>query len=302
LKIAFPLNDEMDLEFIENSFGLSKEQRNSLFSLPPQARAVVRYGGYENPFLLHVPNFNIKRHLTDEDVKKRMAEFWAKLDQEIKRPERPKPAEIPAEGTEQPQAENQVPPACASLLFYLSKYPLTKASELIKAPGFKSVAEVNKALDWLNKNQFIAFEAHRVSRGRKSLFSVLQDKARKYLGVESLPGKGNFEHKLYQNLICEKLLRKGQKAKIEGKVKGGTKVIDVLASTEEDIVAYEVTLNFSNLLTNIQKDLADGASKVVIVTRNAEDLEKAQNILQQEQPGLEAEKRVENVTIETFFD
>jgi hypothetical protein len=302
LKIAFPLNDEMDLEFIENSFGLSKEQRNSLFSLPPQARAVVRYGGYENPFLLQVPNFNIKRHLTDQDVKERMAEFWAKLDQEIKRPERPKPAEISAEGAEQPQAETQVPPACVALLFYLSKYPFTKSSELIKAPGFKSVAEVNKALDWLNKNQFIAFEAHRVSRGRKSLFSVLQDKARKYLEVESLPGKGNFEHKLYQNLIYEKLLKEGLKTKIEGKVKGGTKVIDVLASTEEGLVAYEVTLHFENLLTNIQKDLADGVSKVVIVTRNAEDLEKAQNILQEDQTGLEAEKRVENVTIDEFFD
>jgi hypothetical protein len=55
---------------------------------------------------------------------------------------------------------------------------------------------------------------------------------------------------------------------VEGGVKGGTKVIDVLASTGEGLVAYEVTLHFENLLSNIQKDLADGVSTVVIVTRN----------------------------------
>ena len=302
LKIAFPLNDGKDLQFIQDSFGLSDEQRKYLFKLPPQARAVVRYGGYEDPFLLQVPTFKLKRHLSEDQVKERMAEFWAKLDQEIKRPESPKLAEISTETPEQRQAETQVPPACAALLFYLSKYPFTKASELIKAPGFKSVAEANKALEWLNKNQFIAFAAHRVSRGRKSLFSVLQDKARKYLEIESLPGKGDFEHKLYQNLIYEKLLREGQKAKIEGKVKGGTKVIDVLASTEEGLVAYEVTLHFENLIDNVQKDFADGVSKVVIVTRDSEGLEKAKNILQEDQTGLEAQKRVEIVTIDAFFD
>jgi len=47
--------------------------------------------------------------------------------------------------------------------------------------------------------------------------------------MENLPGKGNFEHKLYQHMIFEKVSGEGVKADKEKKTKGGSKLIDVLA-------------------------------------------------------------------------
>ncbi|MFZ4441466.1 MAG: helicase HerA domain-containing protein, partial [Syntrophales bacterium] len=45
LKIAFPLSDCADLDFIKASFGLTEEQKDALFELPAYGTAVVRYGG-----------------------------------------------------------------------------------------------------------------------------------------------------------------------------------------------------------------------------------------------------------------
>ena len=61
LKICFPLTDGADLKFVEESFGLNREQKEYLFKLPRFGQAIVRYGGYPDPFLLAVPHFKLKR-------------------------------------------------------------------------------------------------------------------------------------------------------------------------------------------------------------------------------------------------
>jgi hypothetical protein len=58
LKISFPLTDGEDVQEIKKSFGLTDEQTDYLFKLPEQRVAVCRYGKFERPFILVVPELN----------------------------------------------------------------------------------------------------------------------------------------------------------------------------------------------------------------------------------------------------
>jgi hypothetical protein len=220
-----------------------------------------------------------------------MSDFYAELARNIKRPAPSQPL----------QAQTNIPPDSASLLYFLSKEPFTKISAMTNAPGFKSPAEVGKALGWLEKSGFVNREQYRVSRrGRKSVFAVLTPKAYKYLGKTGIPGKGKFEHSLNQFLICRKLEKDGLQAKIEGRISGFDKSMDVLARSKDgDYSAYEVTLHFSNLMVNIRQDLESGVSKVFIVTRDRAGMEQAKKIVNE---NAEYDDNVEFMTIDEFFD
>jgi hypothetical protein len=292
-KISFPLTDGTDIDFIQNSFGLSEEQAEFVFKLPRFGQAIVRYGGYKNPFLLAVPHFHIKKQATDDEVQNRMSDFYAELARDIKRPAPSRPL----------QAQTNIPPNSASLLYFLSKEPFTKVSAMTNAPGFKSPAEVGKALDWLEKSGFVNRERLRVSkRGRKSVFAVLTTKAFSYLKLKGLRGKGSFEHKLYQHLICNRLAKEGWEAKVEGRITGSQKAIDVLAISEKGgRIAYEITLHMDNLLSNIRLDLENGATEVIIITRDKSDMKKAKQIVEKSATTNNAGESIKFRTIDAYF-
>ena len=128
-KICFPLTDGDDVSTIQGSFGLTDEQTDHLFKLPRFGQAVVRYGGYENPFLLAVPHLNLKKVITDEDVESRMVGFYSDLKDKMKIVKTPIFAH---------QHSQAMPPKATSLLYFLSNEPFTKISMMTSAPGFKS--------------------------------------------------------------------------------------------------------------------------------------------------------------------
>lgn len=277
LKIALPLNDAADLNFIRESFGLSEEQTEAVFELPPYGVAVVRYGGYPKPFLLEVPFFEIKQKVSDAELRSQMASFYTDLDRHIEICVEP----APTEAAPKPEAVATIPAASATVLFFLGTYPFTTISELKHAPGFKSPTQSDKALAWLTQNKYVRIEQHRVSKTKPSKFPVLLEKALAYLGMKGIPGKGSFEHSLYQHLVYERLRKDGYDAKIEGRLSGSNKRIDVLAAfpDRKRILAFEITLSFSNLTANIISDFNAGVSEVVIVCRTKEDMNKAEGII-----------------------
>jgi hypothetical protein len=202
------------------------------------------------------------------------------------------------------QKTEAIPPNAASLLYFLGKEPFTRKSDMTKAPGFKSPADVNNALMWLEKNGFIGMESHKVSRrGRKSIFAVLTDKALRHLGIKPIPGKGAFEHKLYQHIICKKRKKDGLVAIIEGHIKGFEKSIDVLVRLKDGrYIAYEITLHFDNLLSNIRQDFAAGVSQVLIVTKDKPAMEKAKKLVGENPLLAQNRAKVAFCTISDFFD
>jgi len=294
LKVAFPLNDAKDLEFIQNSFGLlNNEQKDYLFKLPPFGRAVVRYGGYESPFLLQVPHINPKKIVTDEEVEQRMAGFYSELDAQIKKSPVQKSLEI----------KGGMPSNAAALLHFLGKNPFAKINQMKGAPGFSSPAEVTKALSWLEDNGYVTKESYRVAKkGRKATFAVLSQKAFDYLGLKGTTGKGGFEHKLYQNIICKKLISDGFGAKIEGRVKGSDKLIDILAwSDTEGAIAYEISIHLENLASNIRKNFESRVSKVIIVTTDTNSQRKAREAVNADASLNQYRDRIDFSIISDFF-
>jgi hypothetical protein len=259
-KVCFPLTAGSDLEWVQKSYGLSNEQRDYIFKLPPYGQAVVRYGGFKRPFILAVPTIELAPTLSEASLAPYQGEFWAELDKHITKPERALPAEVKI-------SRPEMPPACAALLFSLKKNPFSRLSDLSKVPGFKSPKEVKEAVTWLEDNKFVTTEEYRTGGKRNAKYPVLQPVALQYLGIEALPGKGSYEHKLYQNIIFDWAKGKGLKANIEGKAtKASTKLIDVLVQDERDRhVAYEVTLSNENLIHNLLADFQAGVSEVVVV-------------------------------------
>jgi len=297
LRVCFPLTDGKEKTAIAESFGLDEEQSDFIFKLPRVGQSIVRYGAWEKPFILAVPEYRLEKHFTDAEVEERMAGFYSELDAKIKHAETE--TAVPLKVTE------IIPAAASALLYFLSKEPFSKISEISGAPGFRSPAEVKKALDWLERSEFIKRESYQVSkRGRKSIFAVLTEKAFSYPGVERRHGKGSFEHSLFQNIIKRKLESEGVEARIEGRIKGSSKACDVLASKGDSWISYEVTLNFKNLLSNnIYQDFESGAGEVVIVTRDKKDIDKAVKVIAQAQDQWLNQRldRISFFTIADFF-
>ena len=79
-------------------------------------------------------------------------------------------------------------------------------------------------------------------------------------------------------------------------------MIDVLAyRNEKECVAYEITLHFDNLTSNVQKDLGDRVSHVVIVTRDKKDLERAKKMVQEDPKMVQYSTKIFFETIDHFF-
>jgi hypothetical protein len=286
LKICFPLTDGQEKAAIKESFGLNDEQADYLFKMPRHGQAIVRYGSFDRPFLLDVvPLYRIEKNLTDDEVEERMSDFYHELESHIEKVET---ATIRT-GSPTPQESNQdeiIPPAEATLLYYLSKEPFTNTSDLKNAPGFNSNDEVKRAINWLVDRGYVEQKKIKISSsGRYPVFSIITEKAfAKFPTLKRRPGKGSFEHGLYQHLIRTNLESQGMEAKVEGRMKDSTKSIDVLAKDKRrSWIAFEVVLSFKNLLRNIHEDFASGVAEVVIVTRDKEDTERVVKIVAKDQ-------------------
>jgi len=293
LKIAFPLTDAKDLDFIQGSYGLNDDQKEHMFKLTETRQAVVRYSGFERPFLIGVPPFKPERELTDQELETAMGGFYAEIAKRVVRSEQ-KPLQV----------SETVPPDATTLLFNLSRAPFTKVSDMTKFSAFASPEGVARALTWLSDHGYVERQEYRIARrGRKSKFAVLTGKAYAFLGEKPPAGKGGFYHCFCQDIIYRWLTEKGIKAKIEAPIKKGSpKTCDVLArSGEQGLKAYEVTLHFDNLLDNIREDIAVGADEVVVVTRDKPDMDRATRMVSQDRSLDPLLDRILFKTIDEFF-
>ena len=129
------------------------------------------------------------------------------------------------------------------------------------------------------------------------------EKALAYLHINNVPGKGSFEHALYQHLIFEKITKDGYTAKIEGRMKNSKKLIDVwgVPPDRKLVVAFEITLSFNNLRANIVSDFNAGVFEVVIVCRTKEDMNKAQGIVTSAGFSEHINDRIKCETIDVYF-
>lgn len=267
-KITFPLTDGQDLENIQKSYGLDDDQIAYMFKMKPFGEAIVSYSGFDRPLLIKTPWFRLKKKLDDDLLAERMKGFWAELKQLLIVEQKEKAAE---------EVQPVMPVQASAMLYHLSRRPFSKETDLAGPNGFGPKKAVDSSLAWLEKHNLITRESYNVSGTKPTNFVFLTAEASGHLGkdVNAGQGKGGNEHRLYQHLVAEYLKANGWTVKIEGRLSGSTKAIDVMATDGERAVAFEITLNFQNLVLNVLHDLRVGFGEVVIVVRNQAEMDKA---------------------------
>ena len=183
----------------------------------------------------------------------------------------------------------------------LGRSPFTRRSELVEVGKFASAAEAERALEELSTKNLVLLEPYRTRGTKPAVYLVLTEKAMQFLNDPGPPGHGSYEHKLFQHLVAQWCAEMGMQAAVEGRTRGSTKAIDVLARTADgEQTAYEVTLHFQNLIENITQDLMAGVDEVIIVTRGLKEQQQANELVNQA-PELEAHlNKVDYMTISDF--
>jgi hypothetical protein len=151
---------------------------------------------------------------------------------------------------------------------------------------------------WMIRSGFVVIHSITLRRGKPGEYFELTPKAYEYFGGKPPIGKGGFEHKCFCHMIKDSMEEEGFEARIEGPIKGSSKLFDVLVWKKgEGMLGYEVTLTFHNLIKNLEDDLSTTVKKVIVVCRNKDDLKIAKSIVKK---ALGESNRVEFKTIFEF--
>ena len=292
-RICFPLTEGEDVSEIKKSFGLNEEQGAYLYALAERRMAVCRFGRFERPFIIIVPELHgLDQIPTDKEVEEAMDDFYQNI--------------LPKEEATEIVSEKTIPqfsfsPAeidGAIMLRHLAQNPFLNYRELI-TELFLTPTKGDQARAWMVKSGFLV-EVHSITlrRGKPGEYYELTEEAYKLFHGKPPVGKGGFVHKCFCHAIKNSMEEQGFGARLEGMMEGSSKAFDVLAWKQgEGMFGYEVTLHFQNLVENLQKDLRTTVKKVVVVCKDKDDLEKAKAIVRNEFGGL---SRLEFKTIFEF--
>ncbi len=293
-KICFPLTEGDDVSEIKKSFGLTEEQGDYLYKLSERRMAVCRFGKFERPFIIIVPELHgLDQIPTDREVDDAMIGFLQKIQPKENIAEIISRKSIISEFDYSPAAIDG-----AIMLRHLAQNPFLNYRELI-TELFLTPTKGDQARAWMVKSGFLV-EVHSITlrRGKPGEYYELTEEAYRRFHGKPPAGKGGFVHKCFCHAIKNSIEEQGFGARLEGMMEGSSKAFDVLAwKTGEGMFGYEVTLHFENLTKNLRDDLETTVKKVVVVCKDKDDLEKAKTIAKNEFGGL---SRLEFKTIFEF--
>jgi len=243
-----------------------------------QRVAVCRYGFFERPFLLVVPELAGYDEVPDDKkVEEEMADFYEKIlpkkeekEVVIRESFTPKFGYSPAE------IDGVI------MLKHLSKHPFLNYGDLIRELKL-TPARGDMARAWVVNSGFAKIHSITLRPGKPGEYFELTEQAYRIFGGKPPLGKGSFEHSCFSYSIKTHLEGQGFEARLEGMMEGSQKAFDVLAWKKgEGMLAFEVTLHFGNLVRNLREGLKTTVRKVVVVCKNKDELEKAKWIVKKE--------------------
>ena len=268
-KVTFAVNSGIDIDLIERGWGLSPEQRDFIFKLKI-GQAIVKYGGYPDPLMIHVPMLDIPSHVSDQELESQMSDFWAELRQQIKTEEQVQSLDV----TPPPKLDVDA----GFMLKVLSAKPFLNKTELLdECEGFLSRQRVEQTLTDLERHKLIRHLEINVGGKRAGNYYHLLNLAFEMDGIKTPSGSGSFKHRLFQHLLYTWAEQRGAKAAIETILDQNPHArIDVLAvERDQTMTAYEVTISLEHLVENVEGDLIAGVDRVVVVCPDAEVREQA---------------------------
>ncbi|MFH1373257.1 MAG: hypothetical protein ABII79_05635 [bacterium] len=160
------------------------------------------------------------------------------------------------------------------VLASVAKNPFYSITEHTEAIGNISAWVMARVIEELTKIGFLGepLPLSLGKRGSPRRYLKITPRGAKHIGVKfedcRIPGKGSFEHCLYQDIVYRFLRAKGRAVLIEQTYNG--KAVDVVEHLDDGKVrAYEIELRaIGHVADNIRGDLDAGCMAVIVVTRN----------------------------------
>jgi hypothetical protein len=131
-------------------------------------------------------------------------------------------------------------------------------------------------------------------RQTRKLLLRLTKQAKESLGIDSsVPEYGSLVHEYWKRFFGKKFEKKGYKIDYEVPRPSGR--VDVVAYNKDETIAIEIETGKSNIIRNIQQDLAAKYDKVVVAATDKKALAKVEKELSK--AGLLGIERIEVIMV-----
>lgn len=249
-----------EIQSMAYTMGLNDEQRESLNSLPIKTAIVKLAGRYPRPFLIHIPELQVDKSISDAEVSTYMQDKFAALT-----PQKPEPDTTVKSPEETPVSEEAEPMEKSEkiddnerrLLWDIKNHPFTPATERLSSLKFTNYMGQKLYSVLIEKGLVRELEIKTNYRGRPQKFYELTDKGVELVGAQVLgQGKGGFEHRLHQHRLKDVFEKQGYQVVIEEFSNG--KNVDLGLNKDGQNIAVEIIISSQNAIDNIEKDIASG--------------------------------------------
>lgn len=304
------------------ALGLKKEQEEACRTLQSDKdakvfEAIVKLNGkWLNPFVIHVTPYEVKKDLSEQDVKKLMTPFFTKMNEEViprteykgilEAKEKEKElfeAELRKQRQEQAEQRGAMEGVTLiEILMNIRKYPFIDQKERIAMLDLgSSSSTTSKYFEELVARGFVHKVRIGLGKGRstKVLYEIT-DEGAEFARMDKvyIPGKSTeLEHKFWQHTIKEFYQNLDYK-NVEIEKRYGIKSVDVGFEKDGKKVAVEIELSTKNLVKNIQRDLDAGCDLILIAVRSKRTINACKNKLQ----GIYSEDVLEKLEFRVLTD
>jgi len=285
--IVMNLKHKKDVSAIAQCMMLDSEQKEYPGNLEVGEAIVRLQGRIMKPFLIRVPEFDIKKGtMTDESIRERMVGYFYKFqgNQPLN------------QGVTDISKKDIVNNGEKLLLIDILKFPFSSITTRYQKLNLNR-RKGNAIKDWLVNQGYIQPEEIKLSNGRIMLFR-LTAKAQQFL--ESLgywvnKDLNGLEHRYWKWKVANYYRNKGYKVFIEKKINGN---VDVAVKKDNLSIAIEIETGKSDYIKNIKKDLKAGYSLVISVALNEYVERKIREKLIENK--LDKIKRIKVTTVRAF--
>ena len=285
--ITFRPIDGSYLDCVSHAMNLNAGQEAELMELPDREprQVVVRCPGVSNPFLVELPQQTLP-WATPEEIAQRVQQTNAWLDGIYQPPTRPKPPPVADDAKLGPLFTPRNHPISKQMLDYLEICAQDWAMSVTardKKHGISNSVGTKNRRSLMDEN---LIRAHRILTGlRGGQLQVTEVTEEGYQLLERFdvhvprpPGRGGFEHRLWQQIVHSWAVAKGYPAQIEFEVSG--KPVDLGVTWDEKRVAVEIVIEgLDKELDNLAKDLDRGWDQVVFCAVNQETLDSVKDLV-----------------------
>lgn len=268
-QISLSLSSMKDIRGVSSAMGLNPEQKQVLNCLPLRTGICKMAGRYMKPFLFQLPDIRFDKSVTDEEVKKHMANKHDFDNEECVTVKHTKETSVSNEPVIHLSENEKI------MLDDIKNHPYNPLFKRTEQLGFTTYMTGKVCRELIKKSLISEVKVKPVSsgRGRSFVLFELTSDGKNITGSQNLgKGKGGLAHCYYQHQLSAFFSQKSWLCEIEEYRNG--KACDIGLTKGQHKIAIEIAAsNPSKELSNIEKDIAAGWNEIWIISTTAKIME-----------------------------